>query len=69
MNVTLPPAGPNALVQLIIALRSAFASVVSKDEAVSRILMSDENSQTWQIAITTTGVVTTTTISGKNRGA
>ena len=69
MNINLPPAGPNAIVQLIHALRAAFASVVSKDEAVSRILLQDTAAQIWQVGITTTGTVTTTTISGKSRGA
>jgi hypothetical protein len=69
INLPTPAAGTNALVQLISALRGAFSSVVSKDEAVPRILLSDIDGQIWQIAITTAGVVTTTTISGKDRGA
>lgn len=67
MNINLPPAGPNAMVQLIQALRQSFGSIVSKDEAVSRVLLSDSAGQVWQIGITTTGAVTTTTISGKVR--
>ncbi len=55
------------MVQLIQALRQSFSSIVSKDEAVARILLSDEAGQVWQIGITTTGAVTTTTISGKTR--
>ncbi len=55
------------MVQLIQALRASFSSIVSKDEAVARILLSDEAGQVWQIGITTTGAVTTTTISGKTR--
>ncbi len=69
MNIDLPPVGPNAMVQLIQALRRAFTSVVSKDEAVSRLLISDSSMQIWEVAITTSGAVTTTTFSGKNRAA
>jgi hypothetical protein len=69
VNITFPPPGPNAMAQLILALRQAFSGIVNKDEATSRILMSDDVGQIWQIGITTTGVVTTTTISGKDRGA
>ena len=67
MNIDLPPPGPQAMQMLLLMLRRAFGSVVSKDEATPRILMSDVAGTTWQIGITTTGVVTTTTISGKTR--
>ena len=67
MNINLPPIGPQAMQMLLMTLRRAFGSVVSKDEATPRILMSDTAGTTWQIGITTTGVVTTTTITGHVR--
>jgi len=64
-----PPPGPigQFLQQCFDVMRRALLPVLTKDEATARILLSDVNSQIWKVSITTTGVVTTTTISGKTR--
>jgi hypothetical protein len=64
-----PPSGPYAqwLQSCLDIIRRSFVSVVNKDEGVTRIILTDANSKTWQVAITTTGALTTTTISGKVR--
>lgn len=71
MNIKFPIFPADQLGQTLqIAFQSisaAFGSVVSKDEAAPRVMLSDANGQVWAITVTTLGVVTTTTISGKDR--
>jgi hypothetical protein len=69
INFPVPPGGPIGqwMQSCLDIIRRSLVSVVNKDEAVNRIILSDINNATWQVAITTTGVLTTTAISGKVR--
>jgi hypothetical protein len=69
MNVNLPPAPPNQpfLGALIGALQRAFLSIVSKDTAVSHILLLSPNKSVYTISVSDTGVVQATLNSGKTR--
>lgn len=71
MNIkfpTFPPGQLGSQLQTCFqTLATAFNSVVSKDEAAPRVLLTDANGQVWALSVTTAGVATTTTISGKVR--
>lgn len=71
MNIkfpVLPPGQFGSMLQLSFeTISRAFQSVISKNEATPRVLLMDADEQVWAVSITTTGTVTTTTISGKDR--
>lgn len=71
MNILLPvpPANPNgSFLQLAFdAIRRAFLNVVTTNEAVQRIMLSDANGVIWQITVNTSGVLQTAVNDGKSR--
>jgi len=71
MNVNLPtpPANPTgAFLQLAFdAIRRAFVSVVSTNEAVSRIMLRDADGVTWEVTVNTSGNLLTAVNDGKSR--
>lgn len=63
-----PPPGNAFLSQLVESLRRAFASVVSKDQAVSRIILRSANGTTYAVTVADNGSnLTLTAIDGKTR--
>lgn len=48
-------------------LTRAFASVVSKDEAVQRIMLRDANGVAWEVTVDTSGNLQTAKNDGKSR--
>lgn len=69
VNFPIPPANPNgAFLQLALdAIRRAFLSVVSKDEATNRILLRDADGVTWEVTVDTSGNLQTAVNDGKSR--
>ena len=70
MNIKFPIfSGPQAgtLQYAFQSISNAFGGVLSKDEGAPRVLLTDADGQVWAITVTTLGVVTTTTVSGKDR--
>lgn len=71
MNVQFPdPVGgvsPNYMMQVLSTLRTVFLSVVSKDESVSRILLSSPNGTVYSITVDDSGTITATLNDGKSR--
>jgi hypothetical protein len=69
INLPPVPSGPlqTALQAAFQAITRAFNSSASSTEAQTRVLLADAANQVWAVSITTTGVVTTTTVSGKVR--
>lgn len=48
-------------------LTRAFSSVVSKDEAVTRIMLLDSNNVAWEVTVDTSGNLHTAVNAGKTR--
>ena len=69
VNFPIPPANPTgAFLQLALdAIRRAFLSVVSKDEATNRILLRDADGVTWEVTVDTSGNLQTAVNDGKSR--
>jgi hypothetical protein len=72
MNIQFPdPSGtgvnPAYMTRVLSALRSAFLSVVSKDESVPRILLSSPSGKVYSITVSDTGTITATLNDGKSR--
>lgn len=55
------------LVQVIDAIRKAFVPVVSKNEAVSRILLQSPDGTVYEVTVSNTGTLTTAVNDGKTR--
>lgn len=64
-----PPPGPMSayLASLVETLRRAFLPLISKDEAVGRILLQSPNGTVYSVTVSDTGVLTTTVNNGKSR--
>lgn len=69
VNFPIPPANPNgAFMQLALdAVRRAFLSVVSKDEAVGRIMLRAPNGKVWEVTVDNSGNLQTAVNDGKSR--
>jgi hypothetical protein len=71
MNIQFPIPPGNItqafIIQVLDTLRKAFIPVVSKNESVSRILLSSPNGTVYEVTVSDTGVVTTAVNSGKTR--
>lgn len=69
VNLPIPPANPNgAFLQMALdAVRRAFLTVVSKDEAVGRLLLRDTNGVVWEVTVDTSGNLQTAVNDGKSR--
>ena len=71
MNIQFPiPPGNISqafIIQVLDTLRKSFISVVSKDQSVSRILLSSPNGTVYELTVSNSGVVTTALNSGKTR--
>jgi hypothetical protein len=72
MNIQFPDpsatgVNPAYMTRVLSALRSAFLSVVSKDESVPRILLSSPSGKVYSITVSDTGTVTATLNDGKSR--
>ncbi len=55
------------MVQVIEAMRRAFLPVVSKDEAVGRIILQSPNGKAWAVTVSDTGTLVTTVMDGTER--
>ena len=69
VNFPIPPANPSgAFLQLALdAVRRAFLTVVSKDEAVGRLLLRDTAGVVWEVTVDTSGNLQTAVNDGKSR--
>ena len=71
MNIIIPPPptsyNQSAITQAFDAIKRAFIPAVSKDEAVSRILLQSPNGTVYSVTIADDGTLTTTANSGKTR--
>jgi hypothetical protein len=71
MNVNFPiPPGDisqSFFIQFMSILRTAFLSVVSKDESTPRILLSSPSGKVYSITVSDTGTITATLNDGKSR--
>lgn len=71
MNINLPPPplsySPSSFVQVFDAIKRSLLPAVSKDEAVSRILLQSPDGKVWQVTISNAGVLTTAINDGKSR--
>ena len=71
MNVDFPSPQPTYtpafMVQIIEAVRRAFLPVVSKDEAVGRIILQAEDGQAWSVTVDNAGNLVTTVMDGSER--
>lgn len=72
MNVFFPSPPPGTvtgqiLIQIVDVIRKAFVSVVSKDQAVPRILLQAPNGTVYEVTVSNTGTLTATVNSGKTR--
>lgn len=69
MNITLPPPPPNyspaSFSQVFDAIRRALIPAVSRDEAVSRVLLQSPNGTVYSVTINDAGTLATTVNSGK----
>lgn len=52
---------------LTMALNRAFGSIISKDEAASRIMLLDANGVAWEVTVDTSGNLQTAVNTGKTR--
>jgi hypothetical protein len=62
-----PPELPPFFTQFLQVLKDTFLTVVSKDQAVSRILLQAPNGKVYSITVSNTGTVTSTLNTGKDR--
>lgn len=66
MNINLPTVPPGPLSQTLQtafqAIKAAFNSATSKDQSSVRVLLQDANAIVWAVSVSTTGIVTTTTV-------
>jgi len=71
VNVNFPTPQPDYtpafMVQVIEAMRRAFLPVVSKDEAVGRIILQSPNGKAWAVTVSDTGTLVTTVMDGTER--
>jgi hypothetical protein len=71
MNIQFPIPPGNItqafIIQVLDIIRKTFISVVSKDQSVSRILLSSPNGTVYEVTVSDAGVVTTAINSGKTR--
>lgn len=71
MNVDLPSPQPNYtpsfMIQVLEAVRRAFLPVVSKDEAIGRIILQAPNGQAWAITVDNSGNLVRTVMDGTER--
>lgn len=71
MNINLPPPplsyNPNAFTQMLESIKRALIPAVSKDEAVSRILLQSPNGTIYAVTVNNSGVLTTAVNDGKDR--
>lgn len=70
VNFPSPPPGNVTgfyLVQIIDAIRKAFLPLVTKDEAVARILLQSPNGTVYSVTVSDSGTLTTTKNDGKTR--
>ena len=68
INFPAPPSGsPPFFTQFLQVLKDTFLTVVSKDQAVSRILLQSPNGTVYSITVSDIGVVTATLNTGKVR--
>ena len=66
MNVQLPPAS-GSLGIIVDAIRRAFITAVSINEAAPRILLRSPDGATWEVTVDNSGTLTTAPNSGKSR--
>jgi hypothetical protein len=71
MNVDFPTPQPSYspafMVQVIEAIRRAFLPVVSKDEAVGRIILQGPDGRSWAVTVDGSGNLVTTVMDGTER--
>ena len=68
INFPAPPPGlPPFITQFLQVLKDTFLTVVSKDQAVSSILLQAPNGKVYSITVSNTGTVTSTLNTGKDR--
>jgi hypothetical protein len=68
INFPAPPPGlPPFFTQFLQVLKDTFLTVVSKDQAVSSILLQAPNGKVYSITVSNTGTVTSTLNTGKDR--
>ena len=62
-----PPSNSVFLTQVLDTIRRAFLSVVSKDEAVERIMLRSPNGTVYEVTVSDTGTLQTAINDGKSR--
>jgi hypothetical protein len=62
-----PPANQPYLASLVEAIRRAFLPLISKDEAVSRVILQSPNGTAYNVTVSDAGVLTVTLNDGKSR--
>lgn len=71
MNIVLPPPPPTytsaAFAQVFEAIRRTLLPVVSKDEAVGRIMLKAPNGKIYEVTVDNSGVLHTALNDGKSR--
>jgi hypothetical protein len=68
INFPAPPPGlPPFFTQFLQVLKDTFLTVVSKDQAVSSILLQAPNGKVYSITVSNTGTMTSTLNTGKDR--
>jgi len=71
MNIQFPvPPGvitQNFIIQVLDIIKKNFLPVISKDESISRVLLSSPNGTVYSVTVSDTGTLTTAVNSGKTR--